>query len=58
MELIEIDDASEAIGMLDPDFAYFDDDAEPCEESPSGKCEFLRDNNAGHCLYCGRKSEP
>lgn len=55
-ELIDIDDATEAIGV-EPDIDDFGDIIEPCEKNPNGHCEYSMADGFTRCVHCGRKSE-
>ena len=58
-ELIEIDDATEAIGV-EPDVDDMDEFAYPievCDLNPCGYCEYSMADGFRRCIHCGRKSE-
>lgn len=55
-ELIEIDDASEAIG-LEPETDEFSYPVEVCDLNPTGYCEYSMTDGFSRCIHCGRKSE-
>jgi len=55
-ELIEIDDATEAIGV-EPEMDEFAYPVEVCDLNPTGYCEYTMADRFTRCIHCGRKSE-
>jgi hypothetical protein len=55
-DLIEIDDAQEAIGV-EPELDEFSYPIEVCDLNPSGYCEYSMADRFTRCIHCGRKSE-
>lgn len=53
-ELIEIDDASEAVGEFEVD--DYGDVFELCPRSPSDQCVYSMTDNFKCCIHCGRES--
>lgn len=55
-ELIEIDDATEAIGV-EPETDEFSYPVEHCDMNKTGYCEYTMADHFTRCIHCGRKSE-
>jgi hypothetical protein len=55
-ELIDIDDASEAIGV-EPETDEFSYPVEVWNLNPTGYCEYSMADHFTRCIHCGRKSE-
>lgn len=51
-DVVDIDDATEAYGDRD-DLPYPEIDT-PCDESPSGQCEYDARHDPERCIHCGR----